>query len=133
MLRAFLQHRSNALLDENERFRLKGLAARILERNHESDEALRLYVNVGDIDAARSLILKEAPQLIGVGRWQIVVDWIERLPREQATSDRWLLYWMGTALVAIQPLRSRKALEASYDLATAAKDIECEIQAIAAV
>ena len=38
-------------------------------------------LSIGDFDAAEALVQREAPALIGQGRWKVVVDWTDACPK----------------------------------------------------
>jgi DNA-binding SARP family transcriptional activator len=79
------------------------------------------------------IVLAESGRLIGQGRWQVVVDWIRSLPPEVVDGNCWLLHWLGTARIAIDPERARDSLERSFDVATLAADTMCQLQTAAGI
>jgi DNA-binding SARP family transcriptional activator len=44
------------------------------------DEAISVYFTLGDYDGAARAISSRAESLIGLGRWQALEDWLDRLP-----------------------------------------------------
>ncbi len=133
LFQAFLQHRATQALTLPEQIALTRRAAQILGRSGQSEEAMPLYLRSGDLDAAHALILREAPHLIGQGRWQVVVDWIGALPEQTVREDRWLMHWLGTAWFGVDPPKSRALLEGTYELARLAGDQLCRLQAAAGI
>jgi LuxR family maltose regulon positive regulatory protein len=127
LFRAFLQHRADTELTLAERVDLARRAAELLDAAGQSDAAMPLYVSVGDFDAAEALVQREAPALIGQGRWKVVVDWIDALPRERVADSPWLLHWRGTARIGVDPASARVVLEQAHALATQKHDELCQV------
>ena len=133
LFQSFLQHRAQSFLNASERKGAVLHAARLLEESARPDEAFALALQGEDISAAVGITLRHAPLLIGQGRWKVVVEWIEALPREIVFSDCWLLHWHGTALIAVDPAKARVLLEASFKVAEAKGDDLCQAQDAAGV
>jgi len=131
LFRAFLQHRAAADLSAAQRVDAARCAARLLEEDGQSDAAMPLYLSVGDFDAAEALIGKESAALIGQGRWRVVVDWIDALPAERVARSPWLLHWLGTAHIGVDPRHARNVLEQAYGLALEQPDVFCQVQCAA--
>ncbi len=55
-------------------------AADWLLRAGEGDEAISVYLTLGDHDTAARAISSRAERLIDLGRWQALEDWLDRLP-----------------------------------------------------
>jgi LuxR family transcriptional regulator, maltose regulon positive regulatory protein len=72
---------------------LKRQSAAVLVEDGEFEEAIRLFVEVGDIPAASALILKQAPKLAGQGRFQTLEQLIDTLPHAITDSSAWFIYW----------------------------------------
>lgn len=130
---AFLRDRAARLLDHGESAEYKRRAAEALVRDGDVDGALPLYMDIGEVGAARAIILANAADLIRQGRWQVVAQWIEALPGDVVASDCWLLHWLGTARIFTAPLEARAQLERSYARAMETQDTVCALQAAAGV
>jgi LuxR family maltose regulon positive regulatory protein len=130
---AFLQDRATQLLDAVELAALNRRAVQALLRDGSVEEALPLYLEARAFRDARGVILAHAAELVGQGRWEVVVQWIGSLPGDLVRSDCWLLYWLGTARISVAPSEAREQLERSYDQALGKRDALCEIQAAAGI
>ena len=111
LFRAFLQHRVQEVLSVEDRTNAARQAAQLLESGGQPDTAMPLYLSVGDFKAAETLVQKHSAALIGQGRWKVVVDWIDVMPSERVDTNPWLLHWLGTAQIGIDPGRARSIIE----------------------
>lgn len=127
LFRAFLQHRATVELDAVERVDTARRAAALLEASGEPEAAMPLYVSVGDFAAAEALVLSTAAPLIGQGRWKVVVDWIELLPADLVAQRPWVLHWLGTAQIGVDPARARSVLGRAHAVAVAHGEVECAV------
>jgi ATP/maltotriose-dependent transcriptional regulator MalT/DNA-binding SARP family transcriptional activator len=130
---AFLRSRAGALFSQAERAMLERRAAEALLREGYLEDALPLFLAAEDHPSARDLILASAGELIGQGRWEVVVKWIEALPARALGADCQLLLWLGAARMSVEPQRARDDLERSYEQAVGARDTLCELQAAAGI
>jgi len=133
LFRSFLQHRAEHSFDSTKHVELSRIAALILEEEGFTQQALLLHLQRGDWGAAQTLILRESPRLIGQGRWRTVLDWINDLPDQEISANRWLLYWFGTARLATDPVGARENLERSFALAAEARDDLAQIMGAAGI
>jgi ATP/maltotriose-dependent transcriptional regulator MalT/DNA-binding SARP family transcriptional activator len=133
LFQAYLEHRAQQTLTGQEQLQAALHAARLLEESGHPEEAFPLALKAGDEDRARAIVLRHAARLIGQGRWQVVIDWIEALPRDVVVADCWLLFWLGAARISVVPPQAREDLERSYELALGMSDLLCETQAAAAI
>lgn len=127
LFRAFLQHRAETELSAAERIDLARRAARLLEADRQSEAAMALYQTIGDFDAAEALVQREAPSLIGQGRWRVVVDWTEALPQARIARNPWMLHWCGTARIGVDPVSARSVLERAHAIALERDDVLCRV------
>ncbi|MEO7908732.1 MAG: BTAD domain-containing putative transcriptional regulator [Roseiflexaceae bacterium] len=65
-----------------------------------TDRAMSLYFEVGDIDRATHTINSAADQLMGMGQWETLCDWMERLPAPSLRGSPWLVYAGGEIAAA---------------------------------
>lgn len=131
LFRAFLQHRATHELSLTQQHSIARQAAQLLEGAGEIEHAMALRFSARDWPAAQALVLTHAPRLIAQGRWRIVVDWIERLPAEILSENCWLLHWLGTAWIAVDPPKARIYLERCYLKSLELDDRICEVQSAA--
>jgi len=131
LFRAFLQHRAESDLTPTERTDTQRRAAALLELSGQSEEAMHLYIKAGDFASAESLILGKAASLIAQGRWKVVVDWVGSLPEVRKDSNCWLLHWLGTAQIGVDPPGARAILEKAHSMAVQANDAVCQVLAAA--
>ena len=127
LFRAFLQHRAETELSDAERVDLSRHAANLLEAARQPEAAMPLYVGIGDFEAAEALLQRDAPGLIGQGRWKVVVDWAEALPAARVAENPWLLYWSGTARIGVDPPAARAVLERAHAIARQRHDELCQV------
>jgi len=133
LFHAFLQHRAQQTFSPDQDADITRRSAQILDANDHSAEAFSLYLRCGDVPAAIAVILRQASRLIAQGRWRIVVEWIDTLPKEVVENNCWLLHWYGTAKTPVDAKGARVALEASHEAATRQVDFMCQVQAAAGV
>ena len=131
LFRAFLRHRARQELSRTQQDAIARSAARQLERAGDVEAAMSLYVEVQDWTAARALVLNEALRFISQGRWRMVVDWVGELPEELVAKNCWLLHWLGTAWIGVDPPRARSILEQACHHAIREGDLLCQVQTAA--
>jgi DNA-binding SARP family transcriptional activator len=65
-----------------------------------TDRAVSLYFEVGDIDRATHTINGAADQLMGMGQWETLGNWMQRLPAPSLRGSPWLVYAGGEIAAA---------------------------------
>jgi DNA-binding SARP family transcriptional activator len=133
LFQAFLRHRAASTLSLTQQTELTRRAASVLERGGQPEDAMPLYLRAGEFAAARGLVLRLAPHLIGQGRWQLVVEWVGSLPQATLDSDPWLVHWLGAAWFGVDPPRARALLERAHVLAREADGRLCQALAAAGI
>lgn len=131
LFRAFLHHRARVEFSPDQRGAIARLAARQMEQAGEFEAAMALYVEAQDWAAAEGLVLREAMRFISQGRWRTVVDWVGVLPEAFVAKNCWLLHWLGTAWIGVDPARARSILERACQQATGDGDVLCQVQTAA--
>ncbi|MCC7547777.1 MAG: hypothetical protein IT532_08425 [Burkholderiales bacterium] len=131
LFRAFLEHRAQSDLGAAEQQAANRLAAALLEDSGQPDAAMPLYLRARDYEAAEALVFAQAAPLIGQGRWKVVVEWIAALPKARVEGNAWLLHWLGTAQLGVDPPAARAVLERAYVQAVAHGDAPCQVQVAA--
>ncbi|CAN0315989.1 unnamed protein product, partial [Phaeothamnion confervicola] len=131
LFRAFLQHRAKTELDAGQQRHIATHAAQLLDAAGQFEDSMVLRLAAQDWTAAEELILTQARAFIAQGRWRNVVDWIGALPEQRVEQDCWLLHWLGTAWIGVDPARARSILERACQRATANSDVFCQVQTAA--
>jgi len=131
LFRAFLEHRAQQDMGSPDHQAASQRAARLLEAAGQPDAAMPLYLRAKDFAAAEALVFAQAAPLIGQGRWKVVVEWIESLPPERVEANAWLLHWLGTAQIGVDPPKARAVLERAYLQAVQQNDTLCQVQVAA--
>ena len=122
LFRGFLVTQCNEIYGAEEQRRLKRQSASLLAKSGSANDALLLYVENADWDAATELILKEARSLIAHGRWLTLKAWIALLPQAHVAATPWLTLWLGSSLILINPSKARAMLSRVFEQLLAAKD-----------
>jgi LuxR family transcriptional regulator, maltose regulon positive regulatory protein len=133
LFRAFLRDRADASFKIGDRQAIARHAARLLDEAGRPDEAFPLAIGAQDFGGATRIVLQRAAGLISQGRWEVVVSWIESLPKDQVSGNSWLLHWHGIAMIAIAPAHARTLLETCYAISSVRGDEMCELQAAAGI
>lgn len=133
LFREFLQTEARARLSTDAQSRLRNDAAALLAREGETEAAYELYASERNWHGAERLVLAQAATLVAQGRSKVLSEWLTNLPEERQEENHWLLYWLGVATMATDPINARERLERSYQLACHRADHACEVQAAAAV
>ncbi len=128
---AFLEHRAQQDLSAAEHQSASRRAAHLLEAAGQPDAAMPLYLRAKDFSAVESLVFAQAAPLIGQGRWKVVVEWISTVPKERVDGNAWLLHWLGTAQIGVDPPEARAVLERAYLQAVEHNDALCQVQVAA--
>ena len=80
----------------------------------EPDAAFRLYVEIESWQKAASIITSQARKLVGQGRWQTLLEWIEALPPDNMRCNPVIKYWRGSSTILVDPAKARPILEEAY-------------------
>lgn len=89
--------------------------ARILQTHDRPEDAVDLYLDIGDAQAATAVILTLAPSIIAQGRSQTLSQWIDGLPSSHVSDAPWLMFWRGMCELASAPSAGRTWLERAYE------------------
>ena len=133
LFRAYLLHAAKRAYPADQIRELQTATADLLRELGEVEAALVLYIEAECWETIAELVPKQAINLIAAGRWNVVVVWIRQMPAKYYQTDLNLLYWMGIALLGVNPVEARKALEASHDLAAAQDNTVGVLLAAAAI
>jgi LuxR family transcriptional regulator, maltose regulon positive regulatory protein len=116
LFREFLLEHGRGRFAPRERVELIDRAGELLERNGDANDAIRLYGEVSNWPAVHRIIVTEAGNLLGRGRWKSLLEWLALLPAAQVETSAALRYWRGMAQLASDPAAARLELEASRRL-----------------
>lgn len=122
LFRQFLLSRVRATSMPDEFDALQCRAAALLAADGQIEAAVSLWTAARRFAETAELVQSQAPLLIGQGRANAVIVWIEATPQAARDSAPWLWYWLGAASLTVRPTGARalferalQALEASHD------------------
>lgn len=93
LLRDFLQLRAYQTLSPTELKDLQRRSADILVQEENIEEAVKLYLEAGEMEAATHLILTRAPVYASQGRFRSLDHLINSLPETITDNSPWFIYW----------------------------------------
>jgi ATP/maltotriose-dependent transcriptional regulator MalT/DNA-binding SARP family transcriptional activator len=99
-----------------------GATASLLEQAGQINEAVALRLETKQHDEVARIVLAQAPALLAQGRARVVEDWIRRLPGEQIERNPWLLFWLASCRLPVDPKESRVLFERALQRFTATQD-----------
>ncbi|HHD63481.1 MAG TPA: hypothetical protein ENK96_03745 [Desulfobulbaceae bacterium] len=114
LFKEFLQNRAERDIGENERIQLFEKAGNLLLESGEIEEAASLFITAKSWSRLVGLILENASVLFTEGRIRPLMEWIEKIPAEIMNDSPWLLYWLGTCRIFLDPVNSTPLLEEAY-------------------
>jgi len=132
MLRQFLLARAQDALPKDLRRRLQRRAAELLESAGRVDDALALYRDNHDWDELARLIESQAEIMLGQGRGETLLHWIEDLPPELLERFPWAVYWAAASQAQLAPREARLLFEKAFELFRAAGEAGAEGRILAA-
>jgi ATP/maltotriose-dependent transcriptional regulator MalT/DNA-binding SARP family transcriptional activator len=133
LFRRYLAAQGERVLTVAERRELESRAARLLEAAGACDDAFVLFRQAQDWDSIARLAERQAEEMLGHGRGQVLRDWILALPAERLEQDPWLRYWLGTSVIPIDQREARVHLQAAFALFAACGDRRGQALAAAGV
>ncbi|MBK7955890.1 MAG: hypothetical protein IPK02_19200 [Candidatus Accumulibacter sp.] len=116
LLRQFLRLRARSELPAAERDRVMRQAAALLAQGGEVDAAAQVLISGGHWDDLQRLISEHAACLVDRGWQRTLSAWLDALPEDRVTSDPWLGYWQGAALVPLNTPAARASFHSAYRL-----------------
>ena len=123
LFRSFLKSKAEEVLTLRTFKETERKAARLLEARQDYDDAVQLFHDAGDWQAARRLIERHAQTLLAQGRGRTLRDWILALPTGVIEDAPWLRYWLGASLIPLDPEQARMHLERSFAQFAASGDV----------
>jgi DNA-binding SARP family transcriptional activator len=111
VFRRFLLSQLPEFLDAAGQYSLQRRALRILEQTGGLNDAVPLWLDLGDYEGLAKALERAAPGLLNQDRcWQLV-DWIEALPEPIVARSPKLQCWQALRLLASDPRSARTALQ----------------------
>jgi len=126
LLSAFLRTRAKQLYAAHEWVKLVRRSGRLLAEAGQFDDAISLLLDEGHWEEATALIVAHAPVVLGQGRAETLMGWLDELPSTIATSNPWVLYWQGATRRGSAPRESSRYYERAYEGFQAAPDASPE-------
>jgi LuxR family maltose regulon positive regulatory protein len=114
LFREFLLSRAKASLDVEDLSVIRKRAASLLEEAGRADDAVQLLHESGDVKNIARIIRSRAESLVGQGRYQTLLKWLNFLPEKALSNDPWLLYWKGICRLPFNPMESRVCFEEAF-------------------
>src|SRR5262249_24887066 len=111
LFREFLVSRARETVPGDELEGLMRTSADLLARAGAVEYAFALYADSGNSDAATSLLLRHAPELLKRQRSQMLESWLARLPPEAFDAQPWLAYWQSMVSLLRDPRAGRRAMQ----------------------
>ena len=86
-------------------------SAQALEQAGEFDEAVELWLAVGDHAHAAGVIVAQAPRLLAQAQFGTLTRWLEALPAPVRRDSPWLLLWEGSCRMLFGPAQGLQLFE----------------------
>lgn len=116
MFRAYLAHQARTRLGV-EKVRENAIrAGGLLMTRGQYEAAFALLLIHEAWSEAEQAFVRAAPDLIAQGRWRVLREWAEALPRAQVDSSAWLQFWQGRSLTFADPGAACPLIERAYAL-----------------
>ncbi len=133
LFREFLIQQLNERFTEKEVSETRFKAARILESEGMIDDSLALFHKEDLMEDAVRLILKNAGQMVLLGRGATLDKWIEGIPEHIKDNNPLLLYWQGLALMPSEQQRCFIVLDRAFSAFRDSGDIEGMFLSLSAI
>jgi ATP/maltotriose-dependent transcriptional regulator MalT/DNA-binding SARP family transcriptional activator len=114
LFRQFLLSRAKETFSSETLSMLQHRAATLLEEADQTEAAVCLFHDAGDLDEVLRLIMKHAPSMLEQGRNRPLQEWLASLPKEVMENQPWLLYWMGACRLPFNPSLSQPYFEKAF-------------------
>ncbi|MGM0611503.1 MAG: BTAD domain-containing putative transcriptional regulator [Thermodesulfobacteriota bacterium] len=116
LFREYLLHQAEESYSREHMKKIKEKAARLMEKDGLAEQAIKLFLESGNLHEAVNLIFNQAQKLTIQGRFQTLLQWLRRLPDNYISSNPQILYWIGTCRYRIDPYEGRDLFEKSFVL-----------------
>jgi LuxR family maltose regulon positive regulatory protein len=114
LFREFLLSKAKASLDVEDLSAIRRRAASLLEEAGRADDAVQLLRESGDIGGLARIIRNRAESMVGQGRYQTLLGWLDSMPEKVLSNDPWLLYWKGICRLPFSPTESQVYFEEAF-------------------
>ncbi len=114
LFRTFLVNRAKRTFASDELGDIQRKSALLLEQSGQTEDAARLYCEIGDRVGLSRIIIQHARELIRQGRSKTLEEWIACIPGESAENDPWVSYWAGICAFPMDLTRTRTCLEKAF-------------------
>ncbi len=115
LFREFLLEQARAKLTESQLQHVQRTAGTILEHTGQLEEAVNLYIELGDWDRLSHVMSNQAEALVTQGRTQLVAQWIDRIPTNVVEGNPWFLYWQALCELPVNPTKSLVMFNRAYE------------------
>jgi two-component SAPR family response regulator len=124
LFREFLLSRAREIFPANRLRRVRCDAGKVLEEAGYEEDAVRLYLEVGDREGIVRIILRQAQRLVRQGRSGTLAEWIATIPERACAENPWLLYWRGVCRLVSGAGESLRDFEDAFHRFRRRKDPE---------
>jgi LuxR family maltose regulon positive regulatory protein len=114
LFREFLLSQAESLLPPPEIFRIRRVAAEILEGSGHLEEAAALLRATLEWEGLAGLIRRHARSLLLQGRYRTLEAWLGYLPEGTIGENLWLTYWHGMCRLPYDAAESRRSFENAF-------------------
>jgi ATP/maltotriose-dependent transcriptional regulator MalT/DNA-binding SARP family transcriptional activator len=121
MFRDFLRARVQETHAKEARRRLQRASAAAMEAAGQAEDAIALYRDSHEWDEMARIIGAHAEAMLGQGRGETLVRWIEELPPEARDRHPWIIYWSAASRAPLAPRESRLLYEKAFERFAAAR------------
>jgi ATP/maltotriose-dependent transcriptional regulator MalT/DNA-binding SARP family transcriptional activator len=133
LFRQFLLSHARAGTTPEQLLAQQGEAAAMLASDGQIEAAMPLWIAARRFGDAAALVQAQAPLLIGQGRANAVIEWIEAIPEPARDAAPWLWYWLGAAYLTVRPTGARALFQRALHAFEASADRPGALLACAAV
>jgi LuxR family transcriptional regulator, maltose regulon positive regulatory protein len=116
LFREFLLNRARTSWSDSQLKQVRERAAQLLEKDARIEDAITLLMDAGQWGEVSRLILMNAGSLMGQGRSQLLLSWLNRLSPDLLEKTPWLMFWMGAAGLTANLAEGRSYLEKAFTL-----------------
>jgi LuxR family maltose regulon positive regulatory protein len=116
LFRKFLITRATDTFDRHDIIQLKQRAATLSAASDQTEDAVELFFEAGDMAGLVRLILNMAMKLITQGRNKTLENWIKKIPENMLNEYPWLLYWLGVSCQHSSATEAREYFEKAFHL-----------------
>ncbi|NOY71971.1 MAG: hypothetical protein GXP14_06285 [Gammaproteobacteria bacterium] len=106
LFKEFLQNKSRKYFHQDEISRFKREVASHLNTNVKYENAIALYIEIGDWKNSSTIIIQQADNFLSQGKRHLILQYINQFDRDAYDSFIWLQYWEAICYLAIDPNKS---------------------------